>query len=48
MQFKGIGVASVVDQVRCDQCGKEADHTESGFFAQRRDCTPERGRIQVF
>lgn len=47
MQGKDIGVASAVDQVRCDRCGIEADRTASGF-AQRGDCTPERGRIHVF
>lgn len=31
MQLKGIGVASVVDQIRCDRCGKEVHRTESGF-----------------
>lgn len=31
MQLKGIGVASVVDQIGCDRCGKEVHRTESGF-----------------
>lgn len=31
MQLKGIRVASVVDQIRCDRCGNEVHRTEPGF-----------------
>lgn len=31
MQLKGIEAVSVVDQIRCDRCGKEVHSNESGF-----------------
>lgn len=31
MQLKGIAVAYVVDQIRCDRCDKEVHRGEPGF-----------------
>lgn len=47
MQLKGIAVASVVDQIGCDRCGKEVHRTEPGF-AQMSSIGFNAGRDSIF